>query len=397
VFLLALRDGSGPWTRVVPTDSGSAFSFNVTQPTASVALVNIDSGVTRTTVYQYTASEIAAAAASECTLYPDGSTRSAGGQVAGLSASEQALVSMGFWTASSLGGGYSLQNLPAGPLDLVAMRTGFTPQLITFASRGVLRRALNPPSGATLAPIDLNGAESFPMTSATWTFGNTGGEAFGVAQKFTTAGGTTGHLASTIETERTVAARTVYGVPAAQTIAGDLHQVVATMGTAFPARPRRQIIAYARTIVDRSLDFGPALPPPTVTVLPGAPAGRLRAQGALPAEYGAGVAVEWKSTGPNARFASLFTTRGFLGGTSTYDVQMPDLTALVGWDGTWNIRAGDLTNWWVSGGGPVLDVVDARYLFDTTKRRWAGAQTGITAPGDGSVFRMARASGTIMP
>ena len=146
-----------------------------------------------------------------------------------------------------------------------------------------------------------------------------------------------------------------------------------------------------------AIDFGPPLPAPTVSVAVGGSAGRLRAQGTLPSEYVSGIAFDVKSTGPNARFATVLATRGFLGAGSGYDVEMPDLSGVLGWDSNWSIRAGDATNWWVSGGGPVLDFGDARFVFNTTRRMWTGAQTGIVAPADGAVYRMARASGTITP
>jgi hypothetical protein len=177
-----------------------------------------------------------------------------------------------------------------------------------------------------------------------------------------------------------------------------LQEVIATIGTLLPAgQLTRQAIFYGRTLADRALAFGPTLPGPTVTVAGTTPVARLRAQGILPAEYNTGVAFDVKSTGPQARFATLLTTRGFLGAGSAYDVQMPDLTDQLGWDSAWTMRAGDPTNWWVSGGGPALDFVDGRFLFGSTRVRWVGAATGITAPADGSTYLIGRARGTITP
>jgi hypothetical protein len=395
--LFALRDGNGPWTRIVPGPDDKTFSFDIAQATASVALVTIDSGVARTTVYDYSAQEMRAAAASECALYPGVTQRTANGQMTGVPQGSLALVGMGWWFDSNLGGGYSLQNLPAGPLDLVAIRAASTVQGTFVSDRAVVRRGVNPASGASNAPIDFTSAESFPLAASTWTFGNTNGEPFSVSQTITTAGGTTGLFHAIPEPERAETVRPVYSLPAAQTVAGDLHQVVATIGTNLPARPTRQVIVYARTLADRTIDFGPPLPAPTVSVAAGGSAGRLRAQGTLPSEYVSGIAFDVKSTGPNARFATVLATRGFLGAGSAYDVEMPDLSNVLGWDTNWAIRAGDATNWWVSGGGPALDFTDARFVFMTTKRMWTGAGTGIIAPADGAVYRMARASGVITP
>ena len=51
----------------------------------------------------------------------------------------------------------------------------------------------------------------------------------------------------------------------------------------------------------------------------------------------------------------------------------------------------------MSGGGPSLDVYDVRYIFNSTRARWTGALTGITAPADGTVYLMGRTVGTVTP
>jgi hypothetical protein len=116
----------------------------------------------------------------------------------------------------------------------------------------------------------------------------------------------------------------------------------------------------------------------------------------LPTEYAAGASFDMTQT-TIARFATIHATRGFIGASTTYDLQMPDLGAAVGWDTNFALRAGVATNYWVSGGGPVLDFGDARYIFDATRVRWTGALTGITAPADGATYLFARAQGIITP
>jgi hypothetical protein len=219
-----------------------------------------------------------------------------------------------------------------------------------------------------------------------------------VSQTFVTAGGTTGPFSPIPGLDRSPTVRTIYGIPLAQTIAGDLHQVVATINTlgtpvGSPNRASRQIIAYGRTLSDRTIAFGPAMPAPTVTAVA---AGRLRAIGTLPTEYSSGVSFDVTQTS-TGRFATVHTTRDFLATAGTYDVQIPDLSAAVGWDTQFAIRAGVPTNWWVSGGGPVLDYYDVRYIFNSTRSRWTGAQTGIVAPAEGATYLMARVIGTATP
>lgn len=398
-YFVALRDGNGPWTRLMPANDTS-YSFNITQGAGALAEVTIDSGGFRTTVYHYTAQEMAARASAQCALYPNVSTRTANGSFAGVTGFRTSQAGMGWWFGSANGNGnFTLLNLPAGPLDVFAARNGelLVPHAIPV-DRLIVRRAQNPASGATMPALDFNAAESFAPTTSTWTFGNTGGESFGVSQSFITSGGSSGGFTALPTVDGPPAVRTVYGVPLAQTVAGDLHQVVATIATVGPVpggptRATRQIITYARTIADRALSFGPVMPAPNVTV---AGPGRLRAQGTLPPEYTSGVSFDITQT-TTARFATVQATRGALGAGAAYDVQLPDLSGAIGWDTQFAIRAGVPTNWWVSGGGPTLDWFDVRNIFNSTRSRWTGALTGVTPPADGATYWLARALGNTTP
>jgi hypothetical protein len=401
-YFVAVRDGNGPWTRLMPA-ADTSFSFNVTSATAALAEVHLDSGGFRTTVHQFTAQEMAARAASQCALVQNGSSRTANGSFGGVTGFRTSQVGMGWWFGSANGNGnYTLLNLPAGPLDVVAVRNGEI-NLQVWAipvDRMIIRRGQNPASGATMPVLNFGAAESFAPTQATWGFGNRNGEQFSVSQMFTTAGGSTGIFTAIPAVDGPDSARTVYGVPLAQTLAGDLHQVIATVATTGPSansplRALRQIVAYARTLGDRTLAFGPPMPAANVSAITTAPLGRLRAQGTLPAEYNSGVTFDITQTS-TARFFTIHATRGFLGAGNAYDLQMPDLSGAIGWDTQFAIRAGVPTNWWVNGGG-ALDFFDGRYIFNSTRSRWTGIMTGIVAPADGATYLSARTVGTTVP
>jgi hypothetical protein len=394
VYYFAVRDAAGAWSRVVP--NGNTYAFNASGSSTAIAMITPEDAGTRTTIYQYSAQELTSRGTAECVVYPGASARTATGTVTGGTAADIEYVSMGWWFASLNGAGsYSLQNLPPGPLDLVAVRGTVDQSGTTALTRGIVRRATNPASGGANAALDFTGAESFAMAPATWTFGNTNGQAFSITQLFNTSGGTYAVLSLQPAIDAAPTTRTVYGFPGAQTVQGDLHEVVATVATNGAVRATRQIITFARTLAARSVDFGPALPAPTVSVVAGT-APRLRAQGTLPNEYNAGVSLDF-SQPSIARFGTFHTTRAALGSGTTYDVQMPDLTATIGWDSNFSMRAGTATTWWVSGGGPALDMFDVRYIFSATRGRWTGALTGITAPAEGATYLIGRASGTITP
>ncbi|HUQ82255.1 MAG TPA: hypothetical protein VM076_13980 [Gemmatimonadaceae bacterium] len=397
IWFFANREASGAWTRVVP--NGNAYSFTPSGATPAVAIVTPEDAGTRTTIYQMSVQEMTARAASECALYPQVTTRTVTGTVGAATNADLSYVSMGWWSSAVSGAGsYSLQNLPTGPVDLVAVRGSTDASGSYVAARGIVRRGVNPASGGSNTPLDFAGAESFAMAPVTWTFGNVT-TPFSVSQMFKTTGGTYGWLGLHPEIDRAPTTRTLYAIPAAQTIAGDLHAVIATVGTiATPVRATRQIITFARTLATRTLDFGPTLPAPTVTAVtsPAGSAPRVRAQGTLPNEYNSGATLDF-SQPTVARFWTIHATRAGLGAGSAYDLQVPDLTATTGWDSRYSAASGTAGSWWVSGGGPALDMFDVRYIFASTHGRWTGAQLGVTAPAEGATYLIGRAGGAITP
>ena len=399
-YFVAVRDGTGPWTRLMPANDTS-YSFNISSGRGELAYVNLDSGGYRVSVYQYTAQEMAARAASQCKLVQNVTTRTANGTFGGVTGFRVSTVGMGWWFGSANGNGsFSLLNLPPGPLDVIAARQNdFADPSAIPVDRMIIRRGQNPAAGASMPVLDFGAAESFAPTAATWTFLNATGQSFGVTQMFTTVGGSTGIFGSIVGIDGAAQNRTVYGVPLAQTQAGDLHQLIATVATVAPTpnnpvRATRQIIHYARTLgVPDTLTFGPVMPAATVSAVV---SGRLRAQGTLPTEYNTGVSFDVTQT-TTARFFSIHTTRGFLGAGSTYDIQMPDLSGAIGWDTQYAIRTGISTNWAVSGGGPTLDFFDVRNVFNSTRSQWTGAMTGVVAPADGATYYMGRTFGIATP
>jgi hypothetical protein len=117
---------------------------------------------------------------------------------------------------------------------------------------------VNPASGGANALIDFGAAESFALLPTTWTVGAANGQAFSVSQYFHPSGGTSVQFHPVPQNERTATVRTTYGIPATQTVAGDLHQTILTIDV---------------------------LATPTVSAVCVATSGFVRAQGSLATEY----------------------------------------------------------------------------------------------------------------
>jgi hypothetical protein len=399
-YMFAVKDGDGPWTAVYPSRADTSYSFDITSNRGQVAWVKgVNGDVLRTNVYQLTAQEISATAAAQCLRYPNQFTnRSLTTSMANPPSGATSLhVSVGAESGLTTGGGnFGLHRfLPSGPLDAVAVFNGATVDSSAIpVNRMVVTRIAAAPNNSNVA-LDGAGVDAFDPITSTWVFNNTGGEPMSLNQMLLTANGTAGVYYHIPVAQSTTTTRTLYGAPLARTIAGDLHQVVATLNVrgatvSDPQRATRQIITYMRTLADRTLSFGPPMPAPVVS----SAGGRLRAQGSLPAEYNNGVTFEGASPAL-ARGVTIHASRGFLGTGNTYDVQVPDLTSVSGWDLMYSVPVNGPIQWSASGGGPTLDYFDPRLWHNLTRARWTGL--GAVLPSDGATFYFARAFGTFLP
>ena len=401
----AVRDGNGAWTHVVPsgpaspTDADPAtFSFNLSQATASVAMINLGEHTSTSpliegfnwTVHYMTTQEIVALAAQECVSSPNVTTRTASGTVTGyqsfdaIVATAARLGQANVGSTGPLSTSLSMRNLPNGPFDLLVSRTAFTSISNPIVVRGiVLRRGLDPAPGGTVAGIDFASGEATPPATATLTFGNSKGENFFAAQTFLTTNGLIGLFSST--GSYASPARTWQGVPTAKLIAGDLHQVVATTAN---AAIRRQIITFSNEVTTKTLNFGPVLSVPVVTASTTTGGGFLRAVGSLAPDYVARVAMYYREAIPDPRTMTITASRGWLGGTSAYDVSIPDLSAAIGWMNAYNVRRSAAVAWTVTGGPGDPGGPFASFCL----------LSGIcpVKPLDGTTYYSAQATGTVI-
>lgn len=363
----AVKDGTGAWRHIVPSGPAAAsgtnpttFNFSLAQSNAGIAMVNLGEKMStspliqgfRWDVFYLTAQEVAEQAAAECVRWPEVTTRTASATVSGYqsfdamlgSASRFALVNVGSTgTASTT---LTASTIRPGSFDLFLTRSSFsgsTQDPIAVQSI-ILRRGLDPASGGTLPALNF-ASEGFAPATGTVTFGNTTGESFFVAQNFLTGNALNALMSAIGNYAQTN--RIWYGVPASRLQSGDLHQIVATTST---AASRRAVIAFADQVSSRTLDFGVALPRPTVTAGTGATPWIIRATGSVPADYNARASLYLRETIADPRAFMIIASRGYLGGSGSYDISIPDLSAATGFTAFWNARRGVTSQWTVTGG-----------------------------------------------
>jgi uncharacterized membrane protein len=409
----AVQDGAnGTWTRVNPT--GTKFQFNITQPKAGIAYVVNNSAASVASASRTLAGKlsnqlqqqlllrnrpprvnayVASSAVESFTLNilygtqtelngvgttrcQAGSGKTVNGTVAGLSASglssQSAIVSLGPSSASASAAqpAFSLKNVPDGNLDLIAGRTTTAFSGTDFSitlDKLIIRRGINAANNSTLPVLDFGSSEAFDPVQADLTIANLGTDiAYATTSYYTGGGtGTTGAALSTFSTPNAGPFKYL-GVPAAKQAAGDLHLILAFALPSLTQTDQTRFAGlYFKDPVARTVTLGPVLTAPTVSVVATAPYVRFRATGPVQTQYNQALSFSFSQSNTTvARSVLISASQGYLAGLTTYDFQVPDFTAVAGWDNNWGPKTGIQTQWGVSafafigGFGPVGNPVE---------------------------------------
>ena len=104
------------------------------------------------------------------------------------------------------------------------------------------------------------------------------------------------------------------------------------------ATATRMSYGFFRAATDRTVSLGAALAPATVTSVATAPYARLRVQLASQADYNAFATATFAQS---TRQATISASAAYFGGTpATWDLAVPDLAGVAGFDPTWGLRTG---------------------------------------------------------
>ncbi len=333
----AFRDGSsGVWTRV-QAGANNTFNFTINQTVGSVAFTTVSGGSSEVDVNLLTRAELQVGATQECVDNP-AAGKTLSGAVTGLAAADLATITHGGATASAsfAASNYTLQNVYAGPQDLLAYRNTLAGSTV---SRMFLQRGLNVANGGTLPVVDFNGASSFAPATATITVANSGSDSFFVVPAFETANGASFSLF--FDFAATGATRTFFGVPTDRLIAGDIHSA-SVLAVAANNIDGRGVVSYFRTVSNRTLTLGALLSVPTLTSSTAGGFARPRARAAIQAEYGDVFSATFSQNSAN-KTITVIASRGFLGSATDYDLETPDFAGVAGFNSAWAMTPGAAT------------------------------------------------------
>jgi hypothetical protein len=332
IWFAHLNEGF-PWQRVTPT--GSAFTFAASDR-VGIAYVLQGGNEFQMNVFYATRSELLGLTDRDC----DGN-KTLTGTVAGLTAGQSAIVVLGANGTTTTTTNYTLQGVASRPLDLIATRgtvDDFTGYVVP--DRMIIRRSQD--LTGTIPALDFTTAEAFATEPVTLTVsGFTSGFALEFNNTLWSATASYGALHSGVATG---GSSTLHTVPAAQLAAGDLHELFID---AFQSNFQNghALVSYFAGTGNRTETLGPLLSVPAVTMPATSPYVRMRGQLPSQVEYPSAVRfVFLQGLTGSRKLILLVTTAAYLGGTpTTWDLLVPDLGTVAGFNTAWMFTTGQST------------------------------------------------------
>jgi hypothetical protein len=377
---VAFQDGDGPWTRAQP-DAASFFATYrhtfTTNRAAIATATELPDGLTALSVRYAAPSELAAFGDASPAVCSSGDVSTMLGTVAGLETNEVALVSAGndSRVAAFPGAGneFVLRGLPTGPQDVLATRLTLVGNEATMTGI-ILRRDVQLADGATLPVLDFSSPEAFQPAVRNVTLAGLGSEAAISLTAFRTANSS--HGLALLNGFETAATRPYDAIPAERLAPADLQ--VLTASTAAIDNVARAAVVYFRTPVDRTLAFGAVPLAPQLSVAASAPSLRPRARFSAQADYDRLTSINYQQ-GQSTLVSVSMTSAYAAIGAAGYDLVVPELADVEGFDPRWALHAGAPVAWTSALIGGTLGLGVNPTPFDGATRRTA-SDAGVLTP-----------------
>lgn len=255
---VAHRNVDGSWTRATRTSVNSVtdrYAFTLPAVQTAVAFTYREASLYETEVIFGTGAELAQLGDTFCNR--GAGTRTVTGSVSGLFPNDRVTLALGNATATAVQAqpAFQLNGAPTRG-DLIALRT--TTAIFGPPNRIAIRRDV---TESTLTPIDMQ-AEGAEISVRTVTIDNLGNESAVVRSGFETVNGTFAFFGfATVAT----ANAPIHTVPDSRRIPGDLHTLdVAAFSQS--GGVQRGVVQFFAASADRSVNLGPALATPAITI-----------------------------------------------------------------------------------------------------------------------------------
>lgn len=335
----AYQDSNGTWTQTLPT--ADVYRFNVTGTKGGYAF-SLGGSPFHVSTRLLTLEELKAPENQMvCPAAPSGSTsKTVRGTFTDFTTGGRNQVglggaSMSIWDYGATAGDFQLNDVPAGPQDLIAYRQYANGSVLN--DRAIIRRDLDIAHNGQLTSIDFNSSEAFVPASATIVVrGATGPLQASMGYRTGAQCVLNGLTNSDPEMKLGSAIR---GIPAARQRAGDFHSLSVWE---YGDTTWRLATQNFHALADQVFELPPLLAAPAVSVVPGAYP-RLQAVLTVPAEYNRDVSFSYG-------FTSIAASRAWLGAT-TFTLTPPDLSGVTGFRRSASTSSGLQNSWTVRATG----------------------------------------------
>ena len=380
---VAFQDGDGAWTRALPTvsDGMTAFQFTFASNRSAIATATAGGqGITDLHVLYGSPAELEAEGDVSPRFCTSAATKTLLGTVAGLDTNEIAFIRVAGSAAQAFivpgnPGDFTLPVVPPGPLDLLATRATHTAgeALIT---RMLLRRGIDLPDGATLPVLDFRSDEAFAPAVANVSI--TGADVDGA---FSSTRLRTSNLDAQVSLNSVPAGeatRPYTALPLERLLPGDLQVLTAsTSGGGTVPGSARGAILYFRAPTDRTLTLGPHIIPPTFSTVATTPYLRLRARFTPQSDYDRATSIAYQEGATTIVAVSM--TAAYAGASAAgYELIIPDLSQVAGFDPAWALRPAEELRWGASRIGGTIGLGIAPVVSDGATQRTAFVDGTLT-------------------
>jgi hypothetical protein len=207
-------------------------------------------------------------------------------------------------------------------------------------TRIILRRTPELPDSATLPVLDFNSPEAFAPQVANVAIAGLGTEGAQLITQLLTA-----HSRNEIAllSGPAAATRPFYGIPDSKLEPGDLH-VIGVTANPTTANSVRSAVVYFHSPVDQTLTLGAPATVPAFSTVGTTPSLRLRARFDIQQDYDRITSINYQQGQTTLVSVGMTAAYSARAGTG-YDLIVPDLSAVSGFDTRWALRAGEPVFW----------------------------------------------------
>ena len=378
---VAFQDGDGEWTRAQPVVTGQLAIFLRTFNSDRAAIAtarDFASGLKAVSIQYGAPAELANVGDARPDLCGVVANNTLLGSVAGIDTNEVAVISTGRSTREATtvaeGSTFTLRQV-SGPEELLATRLTRVDQNV-FLTGIILRRGPELPDGATIPLLDFDSDEVIHPVERPLTLAG-----FGPDGAVTRNGVRTAHSENTVifgNPSVTDAHRPYYAIPENRLEPGDVQFINASTNISATSNVARTAITYFRAPVARTITFPEPPHAPAVNVVATAPTIRLRAHFDSQAAYDRQTGVSFQDLQNTVVAVSMTPAYAALNANG-YDLVVPELTGVAGFDPRWSLRTGVALLWTSSRVGGTLGLTPGVVPADGDTRV-VGSDAGFITP-----------------